>query len=305
MNIGVSALVTNESNEILLIQRDDTRTWSPPGGSLELRESPISGVEREVKEETGLEVKATQLTSVIFAKLGTRSSLHFNFRCSFQGGELQTSDESLQVSFAKANPIDLPMLPMHKERIEIGLKHVGNSPELATYTANTRERLLAAVVYNVVYPIKNLVRQLRGGGKYVPPPQWKTTVLCIVRNSAGEILWTRPLNQQNENTWKLVGGQVASNQAPWDGIHSDIKMQTGLDIQLSELGGVYTNAEGAELILVFSVQIKDATLPTQKEEAEFQYLGLEGQVENIFPEHYNFAVDSLSLKRHSTVFKEI
>jgi len=182
MNIGVSGLVTNKSNEILLIQRDDTRTWSPPGGSLDFGESPIVGVEREVKEETGLEVKATQLISVSFATLGTRSLLNFTFRCILQSGELQTSNESLQVRFATTNPIELSMLPIHKERVELGLKHTGDSPGWMIYTPSNRERLMAASLYTVVYPIKNLLRRLRGGGKYVAPPQWEVTVLCIICN---------------------------------------------------------------------------------------------------------------------------
>ena len=59
---AVKACIINNKNEVLLLKRrknDPTRpdTWDVPGGRLELGENPINGIQREVKEETNLEIK--------------------------------------------------------------------------------------------------------------------------------------------------------------------------------------------------------------------------------------------------------
>lgn len=59
--VGVAAIVRNEKGELLLGLRTGKHangTWGFPGGHLEFRETPEDCVQREVKEETGLEVLA-------------------------------------------------------------------------------------------------------------------------------------------------------------------------------------------------------------------------------------------------------
>jgi 8-oxo-dGTP diphosphatase len=57
----VGAVVRDESGRLLLIQRGHEPSrglWSLPGGRVEAGESPEQAVEREVREETGLAVRA-------------------------------------------------------------------------------------------------------------------------------------------------------------------------------------------------------------------------------------------------------
>jgi mutator protein MutT len=58
--IGQKAIISNEKNEILLLQRSDKAgaggKWALAGGALEDTEDPIDGIKREIKEETELEV---------------------------------------------------------------------------------------------------------------------------------------------------------------------------------------------------------------------------------------------------------
>ena len=53
---GVTAVVINERDEILLQLRRDTKTWAPPSGGLEPGENLAQCVMREVLEETGIEI---------------------------------------------------------------------------------------------------------------------------------------------------------------------------------------------------------------------------------------------------------
>jgi hypothetical protein len=54
---AASAVVLNHDGKILLHKRKDNALWSLPGGAMELGESIEETIIREVKEETGLDVK--------------------------------------------------------------------------------------------------------------------------------------------------------------------------------------------------------------------------------------------------------
>jgi 8-oxo-dGTP pyrophosphatase MutT (NUDIX family) len=53
---GARAIIRDEDGRLLLIRRSDNGRWGMPAGSLELQESILDCLKREVREETGLEV---------------------------------------------------------------------------------------------------------------------------------------------------------------------------------------------------------------------------------------------------------
>lgn len=57
---GVRAIIQDKDKKILLIHRKDTGRWGMPAGSVELGESVMDALIREVKEETGLNVETAK-----------------------------------------------------------------------------------------------------------------------------------------------------------------------------------------------------------------------------------------------------
>lgn len=53
---GVRAIILNSRNEVLLQHRSDLDCWGLPAGSVELDETALEALKREVLEETALEV---------------------------------------------------------------------------------------------------------------------------------------------------------------------------------------------------------------------------------------------------------
>lgn len=59
--IGVTGIIFNDKEEILLFKHSYRQTrWSLPGGYLKSKEHPAEGLEREIKEESGLVVSADE-----------------------------------------------------------------------------------------------------------------------------------------------------------------------------------------------------------------------------------------------------
>jgi 8-oxo-dGTP pyrophosphatase MutT (NUDIX family) len=55
---GVTGLVINESDQVLLVRRADTLRWTLVTGCLEPGEQPAAGIVREILEETGITANA-------------------------------------------------------------------------------------------------------------------------------------------------------------------------------------------------------------------------------------------------------
>jgi ADP-ribose pyrophosphatase YjhB (NUDIX family) len=96
-SVSVTGVVLRKDGRVLAIKRTDDGRWVPPGGVLELDETPQDGVVREVFEETGLKVQPVRLTGVYKnMRLGVVS---LAFVCEVTGGEERTSDESDRVAW--------------------------------------------------------------------------------------------------------------------------------------------------------------------------------------------------------------
>lgn len=64
--IGVQLIIFNENNEILITKRSNTKMvlpgkWECNGGAIEVGETPIEGLVREIHEELGIKVDTNKL----------------------------------------------------------------------------------------------------------------------------------------------------------------------------------------------------------------------------------------------------
>ena len=96
-SVSVTGIVLRGDGRVLAIKRHDDGRWVPPGGVLELDETPRDCVAREVYEETGLKVQPLRLSGVYKnMRLGVVS---LAFVCEVTGGEEHTSTEANRVAW--------------------------------------------------------------------------------------------------------------------------------------------------------------------------------------------------------------
>jgi 8-oxo-dGTP pyrophosphatase MutT (NUDIX family) len=99
--VYVTGIIENEQGEILMIKSSYRPGWEPPGGIVEFGEDAITAVIREVKEETGYDVKISGILSVVQNTGSPDSEPKFGlvFKGEPTGGQSQSSAESLAVDW--------------------------------------------------------------------------------------------------------------------------------------------------------------------------------------------------------------
>jgi 8-oxo-dGTP diphosphatase len=131
--VGVGAVVVDR-DRVLLVQRGHEPAkgkWSLPGGILELGESLVQGVVREVEEESGLVVEAIELIELIdrvdrvSGAAGERVRYHFviaDYLCRVVGGELKAGSDAEAVRWVERAEWknDLALDPITVRVIEAG-----------------------------------------------------------------------------------------------------------------------------------------------------------------------------------------
>lgn len=113
--VSAAGLVYNDQGEILLM-RHPNRGWEYPGGMVEPGETLQEALHREIREETGVEVEITGFVGV--NKNVKKDIVNIDFLCRYTGGELTTSDESLEVRwFSREEALQLVTFPLTRKRL--------------------------------------------------------------------------------------------------------------------------------------------------------------------------------------------
>jgi len=147
--VGIGAVVV-EQGRVLLVQRGHEPLkgrWSLPGGKLELGESLTQGVAREVREETGLIVKALELVELIdrihreSGLAGESVRYHYviaDYLCRVVGGTLHAASDADAVRWVERaewnshsalalDPITVRVIEAGWQRARV-LNHSGRMP---------------------------------------------------------------------------------------------------------------------------------------------------------------------------------
>jgi 8-oxo-dGTP pyrophosphatase MutT (NUDIX family) len=109
----VSALVVDERERVLMVQRSDNGLWTLPSGIAEPGEEMATACAREVLEETGVVVQVEELISiqtvgpVVYPNNDVTSFVDHFFACRPIGGTAVVGDDE-SVAVGWFDPSDLP-----------------------------------------------------------------------------------------------------------------------------------------------------------------------------------------------------
>jgi len=130
---SVTAVVIDDADRVLLVQRADNGRWALVTGCLEPGEQPAAGAAREVEEETGVLVAAERIISVSALPLTACPNgdevywLDVTFRCRVVGGEARVNDdESVDVGWYQLGDLPPSLPDRHRRCLQDALS---GSPE--------------------------------------------------------------------------------------------------------------------------------------------------------------------------------
>jgi 8-oxo-dGTP diphosphatase len=126
--VGVAAAVFNDTGRVLLVQRGRpprAGSWGLPGGLLEIGETLVAGVQREVREECGIEIAVGAVAGVfepITHDAAGRVEYHYvvvDFWARWISGEAQAQDDAAAVAWVALDALDAyDLLPESRRVVE-------------------------------------------------------------------------------------------------------------------------------------------------------------------------------------------
>lgn len=243
--VGVEGLIIDQFAQVLLIQREDSRTWALPGGGLEANELPTDGMAREVFEETGYKVYPVRLVQLSYMRGRKFPLLIFLFRGLLKGGSPQTSAESLQVGFVKTERLPR-MIRAHRERLRAGQNHAGGAP---LFVEQRPHSWAIQLLRRLIYRWKDFKRYRQGVARYQPPGLWYVEHVVVIPDGQGKVLWV-----QGESGWQLPGGICEVGQPPWIAAAIQAQAQCGAPVKITDLISVTVTPEN-RMTLCFMGQV--------------------------------------------------
>jgi mutator protein MutT len=123
--VGVGAVVFKDDT-VLLVRRGQEPAygeWSLPGGAVEVGETLEEALQREIQEETGLNIEIVGLSAVlerIFPDNQGQISYHYvllDFLCRYAGGDPQPNSDILELCFTPLAHLDCFQLPARAREV--------------------------------------------------------------------------------------------------------------------------------------------------------------------------------------------
>ncbi len=130
LRIGCSAVIFDDRRRVLLTRRTDNGQWCLPGGAMEAGESVAETCVREIREETGLQVRMVRLIGVYsnrdalveYPDGNKVQIVVLNFETEVTGGTMGLSDETTGIGYFPMDEIEaMDLLGNHKQRIREAL----------------------------------------------------------------------------------------------------------------------------------------------------------------------------------------
>ena len=79
-------------------------------------------------------------------------------------------------------------------------------------------------------------------------PTFTIGVFAIIHDDERRVLLC---HRRDHDLWNLPGGALEHGEAPWDGVIREVREETGLEVEVSGLAGVYSKPEADDLVFSF------------------------------------------------------
>jgi 8-oxo-dGTP pyrophosphatase MutT (NUDIX family) len=228
-HIGSIGAVRDEAGRVLVMRRSDNGQWDFPGGAMELGETLVEALTREVAEETGLIVEPLRLVG-LYTSPEDHNYTYPNgdqvqgwgafFECRAVGGSLRARDgEALDLVFMPPAQIhfDSPVLNRMKADLLAGRVEAAFDPPVPV--RGTTEEYFAAL------------RPFIGHAPILLPG-----TAAYIHDARGHVLLQK---RSDCGLWGFPGGGQNLSESAAQAIVREVREETGLHVEPVHLIGAY------------------------------------------------------------------
>jgi ADP-ribose pyrophosphatase YjhB (NUDIX family) len=98
--------------------------------------------------------------------------------------------------------------------------------------------------------------------------QFTIGAFAIIENDCQDILLCY---REDLQLWNLPGGGLNNGEAPWEGVIREVAEETGLNVSVERLIGIYSKPETNDLVFLFKCQRESGALTITEEAQALRY----------------------------------
>ena len=102
-------------------------------------------------------------------------------------------------------------------------------------------------------------------------------VFAILFDADGRVLLC---HRRDLDLWNLPGGGLEPGETPWDGVAREVEEETGLQVAVDRLAGIYSKPEVDEIVFSFVCRVVGGALAPTDEADRLEYFALDGLPQN-------------------------
>jgi ADP-ribose pyrophosphatase YjhB (NUDIX family) len=116
-------------------------------------------------------------------------------------------------------------------------------------------------------------------------------VFTIIFNALGHVLLC---HRRDMDIWNLPGGGMEVGELPTETAIRETREETGLEVEIERLVGVYSKPKNNDLVFVFAARILDGHLTVNDEADQLGYFALDALPANTIPKHVERLQDAIA-----------
>ena len=130
-------------------------------------------------------------------------------------------------------------------------------------------------------------------------PIFRIGVFALIFNHKKQILLG---HRRDIDWWNLPGGGMESGETVDEALCREVLEETGIEVKVERLVGVYSKPQKQEVVLTFLCQVIGGTLRSTEETRESRYFAPNSLPENTLPKHRQRIEDAL-LNQQSAIIR--
>jgi len=125
---------------------------------------------------------------------------------------------------------------------------------------------------------------------------------AVIFNEVGQVLLS---HRRDMDAWNLPGGGLEKEELPTEGVVREVREETGLDVEVDRLVGIYGKTGRNELVFAFVCQITGGSLTQTEESDETRYFDIDSLPPNTLKKHALRVIDALRNQPAPVFRKEV